>query len=58
MFVSVVTTVVLLCTGVSILSGNVGAQAIDFSQIDSFESMGTGVLPAIANVPRCNILTL
>jgi hypothetical protein len=42
MFVSVVTTVVLLCTGVSILSGNVGAQAIDFSQIDSFESMGTG----------------
>ena len=38
----VVTTVVLLCTGASFLGGNVSAQAIDFSQINSFESMGSG----------------
>ncbi|HET7164749.1 MAG TPA: hypothetical protein VFI94_06360 [Pseudolabrys sp.] len=32
----------LLCPGVLFYSGNAGAQMIDFGQIDSFESMGTG----------------
>ena len=32
----------LLCPGVLIYSGSAGAQMIDFGQIDSFESMGTG----------------
>ena len=32
----------LLCPGVLFCSGSVGAQMIDFGQIDSFESMGTG----------------
>jgi hypothetical protein len=41
-FMSVVTTVVLLCTGASFLAGKVSAQVIDFSQIHKFESMGTG----------------
>jgi hypothetical protein len=40
----ITTMLVLLCTGPSILSGEVCAQAIDFSQIDAFESMGTGTL--------------
>jgi hypothetical protein len=38
------TTLALLCAGISVLPGNVCAQAIDFSQIDAFESMGTGTL--------------
>ena len=41
-FMPVVTTVVLLCTGASFLTGNVSAQVIDFNQINTFESMGTG----------------
>lgn len=32
----------LLCLGVLSYSGSAGAQMIDFGQIDSFESMGTG----------------
>jgi hypothetical protein len=43
-FVRVVTTLALLCAGISVVPENVCAQAIDFSQIDAFESMGTGTL--------------
>ena len=43
-FMRVVTTLALLCTGTSFLSENARAQVIDFSQIDAFESMGTGTL--------------
>jgi hypothetical protein len=41
MFMPIVTTVVLLCTGASFLAGNASAQVIDFNQISKFESMGT-----------------
>lgn len=43
-FMRVATTLALLCTGTSYLSKNARAQVIDFSQIDAFESMGTGTL--------------
>ena len=43
-FMRVATTLTLVYTGSSILSENVCAQAIDFSQIDAFESLGTGTL--------------
>ena len=41
-FMPVLTTVTLLCTGASFPAGNVSAQVIDFNQISTFESMGTG----------------
>ena len=41
-FMCVATTLALLCEGASFQSQNVSAQVIDFSQIDAFESMGTG----------------
>jgi hypothetical protein len=41
-FMRVATTLALLYTGVSFLSENVSAQAIDFGQIEAFESMGSG----------------
>ena len=37
-------SLVLLGTGLVFVSEDVGAQVIDFSQIDAFESMGTGTL--------------
>ena len=40
----VATMMALLCTGMLLPSENVCAQAIDFSQIDKFESMGTATL--------------
>ena len=43
-FVRVATTLALLYAGISVLPENFCAQAIDFSQIDAFESMGTGTL--------------
>jgi hypothetical protein len=43
-FVHAVITLALLCSGEFFLSGRVSAQVIDFSKIDSFESMGTGTL--------------
>jgi hypothetical protein len=43
-FIRLATMLMLLFTGSSVLSGKVCAQAIDFSQIDAFESMGTGTL--------------
>jgi hypothetical protein len=43
-FLRIVTTLALLCTGVVFVSEDVSAQVIDFSQIDAFESMGTGTL--------------
>ena len=39
-----VTILVLLCTGMSVPSESVCAQVMDFSQIDAFESMGTGTV--------------
>ncbi len=39
-----VTILVLLCAGMSVRSESVCAQVIDFSQIDAFESMGTGTM--------------
>ena len=42
--VRMATTLALLYAGISVLPGNVCAQVIDFSQIDAFESMGTGTL--------------
>jgi hypothetical protein len=39
-----VTILVLLCAGISVLSESVSAQVMDFSQIDAFESIGTGTL--------------
>ncbi len=42
--VRMATTLALLYAGISVLPGNVYAQVIDFSQIDAFESMGTGTL--------------
>ena len=42
--VRIATTLALLYAGISVLPGNVCAQAIDFSQIDAFKSMGTGTL--------------
>ena len=41
-FMHVAAILALLCPGVLIYSGSAGAQMIDFGQIDSFESMGTG----------------
>jgi hypothetical protein len=43
-FVRLVMALVLICTGLSLLSTTVTAQVIDFSKIDAFESMGTGTL--------------
>jgi hypothetical protein len=43
-FIRLATTLALLCAGSLFLSANVCAQAIDFTQIDAFESMGTGTL--------------
>jgi hypothetical protein len=43
-FLRIVTTLALLCTAVIFVSEDVRAQVIDFSQIDAFESMGTGTL--------------
>ena len=43
-FLRIVTTLALLCTAVVFVSEDVHAQVIDFSQIDAFESMGTGAL--------------
>jgi hypothetical protein len=43
-FKRIATIVALLCTASSFPSSNVCAQATDFSQIDAFESMGTGTL--------------
>ncbi|MGC2333567.1 MAG: hypothetical protein WA581_19105 [Candidatus Acidiferrales bacterium] len=43
-FIHMTMMLALLCTGAFVPSGNVRAQAIDFSQIDAFESMGTGTL--------------
>jgi hypothetical protein len=40
----IATTLVLLCAGTVMVPVSVRAQAIDFSQIDAFESMGTGTL--------------
>jgi hypothetical protein len=42
--VRMATTLALLYAGILVLPGNVCAQVIDFSQIDAFESMGTGTL--------------
>ena len=42
--VRMATTLALLYAGISVLPGNVYAQVIHFSQIDAFESMGTGTL--------------
>jgi hypothetical protein len=39
-----ITILVLLCAGMSVLSESVRAQVMDFSQIDAFESMGTGMV--------------
>ena len=39
-FMRVATTLTLVYTGSSVLAENVCAQAIDFSQIDAFESLG------------------
>jgi len=39
-----VTILVLLCAGMSVRSESVCAQVMDFSQIDAFESMGTGTV--------------
>ena len=44
MFMRVATIVALLCTAVVFVSEDVCAQVIDFSQIDAFESTGTGTL--------------
>jgi hypothetical protein len=38
------TILVLLYAGISVLSESVCAQVMDFSQIDAFESMGTGMV--------------
>ena len=43
-FMRVATILALLCTAVIFVSEDVCAQVIDFSQIDAFESMGTGTL--------------
>jgi hypothetical protein len=43
-FLRIVMTLALLCTGVVFVTENVCAQVIDFSQIDAFETMGTGTL--------------
>jgi len=43
-FMRVGTILVMLCTAVIFVSEDVCAQVIDFSQIDAFESMGTGTL--------------
>jgi hypothetical protein len=43
-FMRVATTLALVYTGSFFLSESVCAQVIDFSQIDAFESMGTGTL--------------
>jgi hypothetical protein len=40
----VATALALLCPGVMFVSEKLSAQAIDFGQIDEFESMGTGTL--------------
>jgi len=40
----VTTAVALLCAAVVLLPAKVGAQEIDFGQIDKFESLGTGTL--------------
>ncbi|HML06780.1 MAG TPA: hypothetical protein VK430_01465 [Xanthobacteraceae bacterium] len=42
--IRVVAVLPVLCAGTSLLSENVRAQVMDFSQIDAFESMGTGTL--------------
>ena len=39
-----VTILVLLCAGMSVRSESVCAQVMDFSQIDAFESIGTGTV--------------
>jgi hypothetical protein len=41
-FKLVVTAAALLCAGAYLSSGNVFAQVIDFGQIETFESLGTG----------------
>jgi len=38
------TILVLLYAGISVLSESVRAQVMDFSQVDAFESMGTGTV--------------
>ncbi len=38
------TILVLLCAGMSVRSESVRAQVMDFSQIDTFESVGTGAV--------------
>jgi hypothetical protein len=43
-FMRVATIQALLCTAVVFVSEDVRAQVIDFSQINAFESMGTGTL--------------
>ena len=43
-FLRISASLVLLGTGLVFVSEDVGAQVIDFSQIDAFESMGTGTL--------------
>jgi|SRR5205809_6017364 len=40
--VRVLTAAALLCTATYFLATDVHAQAIDFSQVDAFESMGSG----------------
>src|SRR6266704_1032699 len=40
--VRVLAAAALLCAGTSLLPAHVHAQAIDFSQVDAFESMGSG----------------
>jgi hypothetical protein len=41
-FLRIVTTAALLCAGTCLLPAEAGAQTIDFGQIDTFESLGTG----------------
>ena len=41
-FIRVAATLALVCAGMLFNSLSVNAQVIDFSQIDAFESMGTG----------------
>jgi len=43
-FLRIAATVAMISTGIVFASEDVCAQVIDFSQIDAFESMGTGTL--------------
>jgi anti-anti-sigma regulatory factor len=57
-FLRIAATVAMISTGIVFASEDVCAQVIDFSQIDAFESMGTGTLHGASQPTQASTFVL